>query len=242
MFAPISTTNGAFFTPRFFQPRRCAPCQTAIKRLVHILSQFARLVDLVLQRNLLHQVAQLMHALRRHSVLAARHLHRLRIAREVQVVNLHTPRARILRTVRMDADKQVRLRLIRNRRPRLKRNKRVVCARVHNLRAEPVMQQLAQPQCRTSRTTSFSSMPPAPSVPESCPPCPASITIRPIFSPSARMSVASPSEVGGGGCAGSPVTCLLFELFAPAFAFAPSVARSAIGCDVGRRVASIFPG
>src|SRR5271165_2091134 len=48
----------------------------------------------------------------------------------------------------------------------------------------------------TSSTRSFSSSPFGPIVPVSCPPCPASITMRPIFSPSARIKLRSPSAVG----------------------------------------------
>src|SRR5437660_12056958 len=38
-------------------------------------------------------------------------------------------------------------------------------------------------------------------VPVSCPPCPASITIFPIFNPSARINDLSPCEVGAATCA-----------------------------------------
>ncbi len=48
----------------------------------------------------------------------------------------------------------------------------------------------------TSRTRSFSSSPLGPIVPVSWPPCPGSMTILPIFSPSARISERSPSDVG----------------------------------------------
>ena len=46
----------------------------------------------------------------------------------------------------MDREEQVGLRLIRDRRPRLQRNKRVVRPRINHLRAQPLVQQLAQPQ------------------------------------------------------------------------------------------------
>src|SRR5438874_897903 len=39
-------------------------------------------------------------------------------------------------------------------------------------------------------------------VPVSCPPCPGSITMRPIFRPSMRVKVACPSRVGCGTLAG----------------------------------------
>ncbi len=55
----------------------------------------------------------------------------------------------------------------------------------------------------TSSTTSFSSMPSTPSVPESWPPCPASMTMRPIFKPSARTRLVSPSAVLSAAFAGS---------------------------------------
>ncbi len=54
----------------------------------------------------------------------------------------------------------------------------------------------------TSRHRSFSINPVGPIVPVSCPPWPASITILPIFKPSARVSVDCPSRVGCGALAG----------------------------------------
>src|SRR5205807_5262626 len=54
----------------------------------------------------------------------------------------------------------------------------------------------------TSRHRSFSINPVGPIVPVSCPPWPASITILPIFKPSARVSVDCPSRVGSGTLAG----------------------------------------
>src|SRR5258708_6312834 len=54
----------------------------------------------------------------------------------------------------------------------------------------------------TSRHRSFSIKPVGPIVPVSWPPWPASITILPIFSPSARVSVDCPSRVGWGLLAG----------------------------------------
>src|ERR1700760_2934923 len=45
-------------------------------------------------------------------------------------------------------------------------------------------------------------MPPGPSVPESCPPCPASTTMRPIFRPSARVRERRPSNVELASCEG----------------------------------------
>src|SRR6266849_2403583 len=54
----------------------------------------------------------------------------------------------------------------------------------------------------TSRHRSFSINPVGPIVPVSCPPWPASITILPIFRPSARVSVDCPSRVGCGALAG----------------------------------------
>src|ERR1700723_1552785 len=47
-----------------------------------------------------------------------------------------------------------------------------------------------------SRQRSFSIKPCGPIVPVSCPPCPASITIRLIFNPKARVSERFPSRVG----------------------------------------------
>ncbi len=54
------------------------------------------------------------------------------------------------------------------------------------------------------------------------------MTMRPIFSPSARKSEVSPAAVGGAAATGSPATCLL--LF------------SAIGEEVGLLVATTRPG
>src|SRR5271168_3597333 len=54
----------------------------------------------------------------------------------------------------------------------------------------------------TSRHKSFSINPVGPIVPVSCPPWPASITMRPIFNPSARVRVDCPSRVGGGALLG----------------------------------------
>src|SRR5581483_6971364 len=69
----------------------------------------------------------------------------------------------------------------------------------------------------TSRTISFSSIPPGPSVPESCPPCPASTTMRPIFKPSARTIERSPIAVGAAawitGGSGFTVLLLLADFF-----------------------------
>src|SRR5690242_4316088 len=48
----------------------------------------------------------------------------------------------------------------------------------------------------TSRHRSFSIRPLGPIVPVSWPPCPGSITMRPIFNPSARVSECSPFRVG----------------------------------------------
>src|SRR5579885_1828056 len=47
----------------------------------------------------------------------------------------------------------------------------------------------------TSRQRSFSIRPVGPIVPVSCPPWPASITMRPIFNPKARVKVDCPSRV-----------------------------------------------
>src|SRR5437016_14676020 len=53
----------------------------------------------------------------------------------------------------------------------------------------------------TSRHRSFSIKPVGPTVPVACPQWPASITILPIFKPSARVSVDCPSRVGSGALA-----------------------------------------
>ena len=89
----------------------------------------------------------------------------------------------------------------------------------------------------TSSTTSFSSIPSAPIVPESCPPWPASITIRPIFSPSARTSEVSPSAVGTAARAGVASATVAVELPA-AFAlllcvFLPELAVVSAPASVG---------
>src|SRR6267378_695380 len=71
----------------------------------------------------------------------------------------------------------------------------------------------------TSRQRSFSISPVGPIVPVSCPPWPASITMRPIFSPSARVNVDCPSRVGTGvtgGCTRSgfePEPAFVFLVF-----------------------------
>src|SRR5437588_4093065 len=54
----------------------------------------------------------------------------------------------------------------------------------------------------TSRHKSFSIKPVGPIVPVSCPPCPGSITRRPIFRPRVRVKVDCPSRVGCGALAG----------------------------------------
>src|ERR1700720_4992857 len=57
-------------------------------------------------------------------------------------------------------------------------------------------------RCATSRHKSFSIRPVGPMVPVSWPPCPASITMRPIFRPSVRVKVDWPSRVGSAALAG----------------------------------------
>src|SRR5204862_79928 len=66
----------------------------------------------------------------------------------------------------------------------------------------------------TSRHRSFSINPVGPIVPVSCPPWPASITILPIFKPSARVSVDCPSRVGCGALAGWIKSGFALELVA----------------------------
>src|ERR1700730_932845 len=57
----------------------------------------------------------------------------------------------------------------------------------------------------TSRHRSFSINPVGPMVPVSCPPCPASMTMRPIFRPRARDKDCWPSRVGSG-MEGGPIS------------------------------------
>src|SRR6185369_17205956 len=76
-------------------------------------------------------------------------------------------------------------------------------------------------RCATSSTSSFSTRPCGPCVPWSCPPCPASITMRPTLSPNARVSELPPVEVrlapllnspgngAGGADAASPAGSVL---------------------------------
>src|ERR1700730_15508980 len=61
------------------------------------------------------------------------------------------------------------------------------------------------PRKATSRHKSFSIKPVGPMVPVSCPPCPASMTMRPIFRPRARDKDCWPSRVGSG-MEGGPIS------------------------------------
>ena len=137
-----------------------------------------------------------MHTAVAHRVLARGHVQRIRLRGEVEVVRLYSARRLVAGTVRMHADEQVCLSLVSDGGPRLQRDERVVAARVDDLRAQLVMQQLAKPQshvehhvllhqaarrracrCRVRRGQG-------------------SMTMRPIFKPSARCNVRSPSAVG----------------------------------------------
>ena len=64
----------------------------------------------------------------------------------------------------------------------------------------------------TSSTTSFSRRPVGPMVPVSWPPCPGSITMRPILSPRARVRVREPDSVGAAAL-GTPAAGTAFERF-----------------------------
>ena len=128
-------------------------------------------------------------------------------------------------------------------------------ARVDNLRAQPVVQQLAQPQrhiqhhillLNATRAQRARVVPTMPRVDHDPPdlqpqrPHQRRLTIRRRWR---RLAPESTGELAREEEADSPVTCpLLREPFvAPLLELVPA-ARSAIGCDVGRRVASIFPG
>src|SRR6516165_899084 len=73
----------------------------------------------------------------------------------------------------------------------------------------------------TSRQRSFSISPVGPIVPVSCPPWPASITMRPIFNPSVRVNVACPSRVGWGTVEGWMSSGLLFDFALTGFVKEP---------------------
>src|SRR5262249_9357637 len=87
----------------------------------------------------------------------------------------------------------------------------------------------------TSRHKSFSIRPVGPIVPVSCPPWPASTTIRLIFNPSARVKVDCPSRVGNG----AEVGCTKSGFFPP---FAEPNVRfgSGIVAAAGAAFASVF--
>ncbi len=118
--------------------------QPVVEGLLHILRELTRLVDLVFERNALHHRAQLMYALVAHRVFARRHVQRVRLRGEVQVVGFYAARRGVGRAVRVHADEEVRLRLVRNGRARFQWNECIVRARVDDLRAQVVMQELAQ--------------------------------------------------------------------------------------------------
>ncbi len=87
-----------------------------------------------------------MHALAADRVLARGHVERRRVARKVQVVGLDAARGLVLRAVGVDGEEEVGLRLVGDRGARLERDERVVGPRVDDLRAQPLVQQFAQPQ------------------------------------------------------------------------------------------------
>src|SRR5437868_9220682 len=76
--------------------------QPGVERSLHIRGELAALGDLILERDLLNQVAQLMDGLIADRVLTCRHIKRRRVGGEVQVVGLHAARARVRRGVGMD--------------------------------------------------------------------------------------------------------------------------------------------
>src|ERR1017187_7058167 len=70
-------------------------------------------------------------------------------------------------------------------------------------------------------------------VPVSWPPCPASITIRPIFSPRARIRLRSPSAVGEASwMAGASLAAVIFLLLRDFLSFSGDTV-TAIGAAVG---------
>ena len=99
----------------------------------------------------------------------------------------------------MDRDEQIRLRLVRDRRARLQRDEGVVAARVDHVGAEPLLQQLARAAAPHPAPHLSLRCRPAPACPESCPPWPASITMRLILSPSARTIELGTCWRGGYG-------------------------------------------
>ena len=145
MLAPMSTMNGAFFTPRsrivvFFSG------QPLVERVLHVGGELARFVDLVLQCDLLHQVAELVDRLFADRIFAGGDFQGVGWRIEVEVVGLDAARRGILAGVGVDGDEQIGLMLIGDGGARLQRNEGVVVAGVDDVGAQLALQQPAQAQ------------------------------------------------------------------------------------------------
>src|SRR6266576_905496 len=166
----------------------------AMQGPLHVGGKLAGFFHFLLQRNLLHQVLQFMDRLIRGGILARGYVQSFWRGGEIQVIGFHPACIRVMAGVGMDGHEQIRLLLIGDCSPRLERDESVIAAGVNHGGAEASLQQLARrPPYSTS---SFSSRPCGPMVPVSCPPCPGSITILPIFNPRARINERSPLAVG----------------------------------------------
>ena len=120
--------------------------ESAIERLLHIGRQLARFLDLLFQRDLLHQVLKLEDGLLRDRILAGRDFQRVRVGGEVQIVGLDAAGRRVGAGIGVDRNEQIGLVLVGDGGPGFQRDEGVIVAGEDDVGSQASLQQAAQPQ------------------------------------------------------------------------------------------------
>ncbi len=145
MLAPISTTNGAFLTPRSRSPG-LPSSRSLVERLLHVGGKFARFVDLVLEGNFLYQVRELVDGFVGDSIFTGSYFQRIGRGGEVEVIGLDSACRRVGTGVGVNGKEEIGLRLVGDGRSGLQRNEGVVIAGKDDVGAQALLEQLAQAQ------------------------------------------------------------------------------------------------